>query len=219
VQSPEGDPARLLELNESLSTAFLVMLESLSPLDRAVFLLHDVFGYTFNEVAAIVDRTPADCRQIGHRARERVRQGRPRFEVETETVEKSVQQFLSACIGGDMSELLSLLSPDVVVSNDTGGKVSAIRNTMAGADTVARLFLGIFRKWSPPLIFQIVTINGQPALVACLDGKPMSVTTFDFHDNQIHAIYQVFNPDKLTGLVCGGDMRDDSTQDERKTGE
>ncbi len=219
LQSSESDPARLVELDESISTAFLVLLESLAPLDRAVFLLHEVFNYTFAEIAAILDRTPADCRQIGHRARQRLMQGRPRFEVETETVEKVVQQFLSACIDGDLSELLALLSPDVAVTNDSGGKISAVRNTLEGSDKVARLFLGIFRKWSPPLLFQIATINGQPALLACIDGRPMSVITFDVRDSKIHAIYQVLNPDKLKGVACGADYRDDLPDDVRGNGE
>jgi RNA polymerase sigma-70 factor (ECF subfamily) len=215
LQSPEDDPARQVELNESLSTAFLVVLESLSPLDRAVFLLHDVFGYTFAEVARITGRTPADCRQIGHRARERVKQGRPRFEAETKNVEEAVQGFLNACLGGDLSSLLSLLSPDVVVTNDSGGKVSAVRNTMEGADKVARFFLGVFQKWSPPLEFQIATINGQPALLACLDDRPMSAITFDVREDKVHAIYQVLNPDKLKSLTCIAN----STADERKSGD
>jgi RNA polymerase sigma-70 factor, ECF subfamily len=217
LQSSEDDPARLVELNESISTAFLVMLENLSPLDRAVFLLHEVFGYTFAEIAIIVDRTPADCRQIGHRARERVRQGRPRFEVETETVDEVVRGFLNACVGGDLSELLALLSPDVAVTNDSGGKAGAVQNTMAGLDKVARFFQGVFRKWSPPLIFQVTKINGQSAWVGCLDGKPMSVTTFDVQDGKIAAIYQVLNPEKLTGLSCDPTLQDGD--EDQKPGE
>jgi RNA polymerase sigma-70 factor (ECF subfamily) len=201
LQSSQDDPARLVELNESISTAFLVLLENLSPLDRAVFLLHEVFNYTFAEIATIVDRTPADCRQIGHRARQRVMEGRPRFEVETETVEEVVQQFLNACVGDDMSSLLALLAPDVTVIHDSGGKVSAVRNTLVGPDKVARLFLGIFRKWSPPLTFQIVTINGQASLVATTEKQPVDAITFDVRDGKIHAIYQVLNPDKLKGLA------------------
>jgi RNA polymerase sigma-70 factor (ECF subfamily) len=201
LQSSQDDPARLVELNESISTAFLVLLENLSPLDRAVFLLHEVFNYTFAEIATIVDRTPADCRQIGHRARQRVMEGCPRFEVETETVEEVVQQFLNACVGDDMSSLLALLAPDVTVIHDSGGKVSAVRNTLVGPDKVARLFLGIFRKWSPPLTFQIVTINGQASLVATTEKQPVDAITFDVRDGKIHAIYQVLNPDKLKGLA------------------
>ena len=202
LQSPESDPARLVEVDESISTAFLLLLESLAPLDRAVFLLHEVFNYTFAEIATIVDRTPADCRQIGHRARQRLMQGRPRFEVKIEAVEDIVEQFMRACIGEDMAELLALLAPNVTVINDSGGKVNSIRNTLVGSDKVARLFLGIFRKWAPPLTFHIATVNGQPALISCLDEQPVTVTTFDMHDGKIHAIYQVRNPDKLKALTC-----------------
>jgi RNA polymerase sigma-70 factor (ECF subfamily) len=202
LQSPESDPARFTELDESISTAFLVLLESLSPLDRAVFLLHEVFNYTFAEIGAIIDRSPADCRQIGHRARQRLMQGRPRFKVEAEPVEEVVQTFLRACIGGDVSELLSLLAPDVNVMTDSGGKVSAIRNEITGADKAATLYLGIFRKWVPLQTLRVATINGQAAWIACVDGKPVSVTTFDVRDGKIHAIYQVLNPEKLQGLDC-----------------
>lgn len=191
LQSSESDPARLVELDESISTAFLVLLESPSPLDRAVFLLHEVFNYTFAEIAAIVDRTPADCRQIGHRARQRLMKGRPRFAVKTESVNEIVQQFLRACVGDDMAELLALLAPDVTVTNDSGGKVSAVRNMLVGANTTARLFLGLFRRRVPGLTFHIVAVNGQPALIVCVDGQPVSVINFDVRDSKIHAIYTV----------------------------
>ena len=209
VQSSDYDPARLIELNESISTAFLVLLESLSPLDRAVFLLHEVFNYTFAEIGKIVDRTPADCRQIGHRARQRLMEGRPRFDVETETVEEIVEQFLQACIGDNLEALLALLAPDVVVTTDSGGKVSAVRNTLIGLDTVARLMLGVFRKWSPPMHFHIATINGQSALIGCIDEQPLCATTFDVRGGKIHAIYQMLNPDKLKGLTYGSKKGDE----------
>lgn len=196
-QSPDSDPAHQVELHESISTAFLVLLENLTPLDRAVFLLHEVFNYTFTEIAVIVDRTPADCRQIGHRARQRLLQERPRFEVRTEAVEKVVQQFLRACKGGDIAALLALLAPDVTVTNDNGGKVRSVRNTVVGQDKAARMFLGIFHRWSPPVIFHIEIVNGQPALIGYAHEHPVSVTTFDVRDDKINAIYQVLNPDKL----------------------
>lgn len=207
LQSPEDDPARLTELNESLSTAFLVLLESLSPIDRAVFLLHDVFNYTYAEIAAMVDRTPADCRQIGHRARQRLMRDRPRFDVETERVEAVVQQFLQTCAQGDMSGLLAVLSPDVTTIPDSGGKAVSVRNILVGADRTARFFLGLFRRWSPPLTLRTANINGQPGLITCLDGKPTGVITFAVQDGKIHAIYHVRNPDKLKGLSCGSDRR------------
>jgi RNA polymerase sigma-70 factor (ECF subfamily) len=210
LQSPESDPANLVELNESISTAFLVMLESLAPLDRAVFVLHEVFNYTFAEIARTVGRTPADCRQIGHRAHQRLMKGRPRFEVEPEPVAAVVQQFLQACVNGDMSELLALLAPDVTVMHDTGGKVSAVRNTVVGQDHVARMFLGIFRRWWAHLSFSIQIINGQSAWVGCVADQPVSVTSFEVRDNKIQTIYQVLNPDKLKGLTCGAHSDDNS---------
>ncbi len=219
LQSPESDPARLVEMDESISTAFLVLLESLSPLDRAVFLLHEVFNYTFADIAAIVNRTPADCRQIGHRARQRLTQGRPRFEIETETVEEVVQEFLRACMGDDMAGLLALLAPDVTVMNDSGGKVSAVRNTIVGVDHVSRLMLGIFRRWWPHLVFHVATINGQAALITCANAQPVAAITFDVREGKIHHIYQVLNPDKLKGLSCGSDFRDKSAKDEGTIGE
>ncbi len=220
LQSSESDPARRVELDESISTAFLVLLESLAPLDRAVFLLHEVFNYTFDEIADIVNRTPADCRQIGHRARQRLMQGRPRFEVQPATVEKVVQEFLRACVGEDMAELLALLSPDVTLTADSGGKVSAaVQNILVGSDQVARLILGIFHRGVPVLTFHMVTINGQPALMACAAGQPVSVITFDVRDSKIHAIYAVVNPDKLRGLACTSDSSADSTDEDRGNGE
>jgi len=197
VQSPESDPAHMIELDESISTAFLVMLESLSPLDRAVFLLHDVFNYTFAEIAAIVERSPEDCRQIGHRARQRLTRGRPRYEVEPEPVKAIVEQFLDTCIGGDVSQLLALLAPDVSAATDSGGKVSAVRNVVVGAERVARLFVGAFRKWSSQFTYQIIPINGQHGLVAFMDDQPAHVVTFDVREGKIHSIFSVMNPDKL----------------------
>lgn len=208
LQSIDSDPASLIERHESISTAFLLLLESLSPLDRAVFLLHEVFNYSFVEIATIVGRTPTDCRQIAHRARQRLLEGRPRFTVETETVERVVEQFLRACIGGDMAALLALLSPDITVIHDNGGRVTSARNTVVGADRAARLFLGIFRRWSPLLVFYIALVNGQPALVGCTGDQPVSVTTFELRGNSVHALYQVLNPDKLRGLTCRSNAND-----------
>jgi RNA polymerase sigma-70 factor, ECF subfamily len=205
IQSPESDPAQLVELDESISTAFLVLLENLSPLDRAVFLLHEVFNYTFAEIAPMVGRTPADCRQIGHRARQRLMDGRPRFEVEPEAVEPVVQQFLAACLGGDLSQLMALLTPDVTVTNDSGGKVTAIRKTIIGQDRVGRLFLGIFRRWWAHLSVQIRPVNGQPALMIFNRDQLYAVSTFDIREGKIQAIFQVLNPDKLKGYAEGGD--------------
>ncbi len=209
MQSTESnDPAHIVELDESISTAFMVLMESLAPLDRAVFLLHEVFSYTFADIAGIVGRTPDDCRQIGHRARQRVNHGRPRYEVTTDTVERIVQEFLGACLDGDISELLVLLNPAVVVTNDSGGKVSAVRNDILGADRVARLFLGVFHRWSAHLTFQIEAVNGQSALIFYTGEQPVCVASFELCDGQILHIYQVFNPDKLKRITSRADSTD-----------
>jgi len=200
--SESDDPAHVVELDESISTAFLVVLENLSPLDRAVFLLHDVFSYTFAEIASIVGKTAADCRQIGHRARKHLHGGRPRFDVQPANVELIVQQFLDACINGDLSELLALLSPEVTVKNDTGGKTTAVRNTVYGADHAARLFIGIFHRWSAHLDCRIVEVNRQPAMIFYTGEQAVCVTAFEVVGGKIHAIYQVFNPDKLKSITA-----------------
>jgi RNA polymerase sigma-70 factor (ECF subfamily) len=201
VQSTEqDDPAHIIELHETISTAFMVLLESLAPLDRAVFLLHEVFNYTFTEIAAIVDRTPDDCRQIGHRARQRLRSDRPRFDVKVEAVEQIVREFLIACTDGDLTGLLALLDADVIVSNDSGGKTRAVRNTIVGADRAARLFVGLFHRWGAHLRVRVAMINGQPAMVTYVHDHPACVTHFDIRNGKIQAIYQVLNPEKLTRL-------------------
>jgi RNA polymerase sigma-70 factor (ECF subfamily) len=202
LQSSENNPERIVELDESISTAFLVLLETLSPLDRAVFLLHEVFNYTFAEIATIVDRNPADCRQIGHRARQRLAQNRPRYEVDTKTVEEITQQFIHACMGDDMPQLLNLLAPDVTVWTDSGGKVRAARNVVCGQDKVARLLLGVLRKWSPPITIHMAKVNGQPAVVECVGERIACVMTFAVREGKIHTVYRVLNPDKLQGFAC-----------------
>lgn len=200
LQSAESDPAQQVELGESISTAFLVLLENLSPLDRAVFLLHEVFNYTFAEIAEIVDRTPEDCRQIGSRARQRLLRNKPRFEVETETLEAVAEQFLRACMGNNMSQLLALLAPDVSLVTDSGGKVKAARNVLVGPDRTSRFLLGVFRRW-PAITACITKVNGQPAMVEYFDGQVTSVTSFDVRDGKIRTIYRVLNPDKLKSLA------------------
>lgn len=209
------DPAFIAELDESISTAFMVLLESLAPLDRAVFLLHEVFSYTFADIAVIVNRTPDDCRQIGHRARQRLKQDRPRQHVTPDDLEKIVQEFLGACQDGDVSALLVLLNPAVVVNNDTGGKVSAVRNDILGADRVARMFLGIFHRWSAHLDVRITPINGQPSLVFYAGDQAVCVSTFEVRSGRIDRIYQVFNPDKLKRLT----LRSNFEADNAKIGE
>jgi RNA polymerase sigma-70 factor, ECF subfamily len=194
----EQDPA---VLDESLSMAFLVLLESLSPTERAVFLLREVFDYDYPEVASIVNKSETNCRQIARRARQSVAARRPRFESSPEQEERLMESFLEACTSGDMEGLLSLLSEDVTLWTDGGGKTRAALNPIHGADKVARFFSGILRKAPPGLFVRRTRINGRPAFVGYFeDGSPQSVATFDAAEGSIQGIRLVVNPDKLQNI-------------------
>jgi RNA polymerase sigma-70 factor (ECF subfamily) len=184
-------------LGESLSFAFLVMLESLGPLERAVFLLREVFDYDYAEIAAIVGKSEAYCRQVLHRAHQHLEQRRPRFEVSRQQQERITSQFLDVSLGGDMQGLLNLLADDVVFAADSGGKAWAGLKPVHGADKVARGVLGGRRFLPPGIQASIEEINGQPAIVGYVDGRPVMVLLLYIEGERIRNIYQVVNPDKL----------------------
>jgi RNA polymerase sigma-70 factor, ECF subfamily len=182
-------------LGESLSFAFLVMLESLGPLERAVFLLREVFEYDYAEIAAIVGKSEAYCRQVLHRAHQHLEQRRPRFEVSRQQQERITSQFLDVSLGGDMQGLLNLLADDVVFAPDSGGKAWAGLKPVHGADKVARGVLGGRRFLPPGIQASIEEINGQPAIVGYVDGRPVIVLLLSIEGERIRNIYQVVNPD------------------------
>ncbi len=200
---PTGQRQDLTEtaiLAESLSFAFLVMLENLGPLERAVFLLREVFDYDYAEIAPIVGKREAYCRQVLHRAHQHLEQRRPRFEVSREQQERITSQFLLAGLSGDMESLLNLLAEDAVFAADSGGKVRAGLRPVYGADKVARGMMG-GRKFLPTSTQgSIEEINGQPAIVGYADGRPVIVVLLDIEGERIRRIYQVVNPDKLRWL-------------------
>ncbi len=191
------DMTASIELAESVSTAFLVVLETLSPIERAVFLLRQVFGYEYAEIAQIVGKSESNVRQLVHRAQTHVRHQRPRFETTRAEQEQVVEQFGVACATGNLEGLLALLAPDVVVQSDSGGKVPAARQPIRGADRVARFILGLLGKVPPDFTFAMSEINGQPAFVSYMGGKPYSVTMFEISNGRVQAIDIVINPDKL----------------------
>jgi RNA polymerase sigma-70 factor, ECF subfamily len=204
---PTGQRQELVEtavLAESLSFAFLVMLESLGPLERAVFLLREVFDYDYSEIAAIVGKSEANCRQVLHRAHQHLGQRRPRFDVSSEQQERITSQFLRASTDGDMQGLLNLLTDDIVLVGDGGGKAQAGLKPIHGADKVVRGFLGTLRKM-PPTHVGIEEINGQLAIVGYLKERPYGVALFDIEGERIRNIYTVVNPDKLHWLAKGPD--------------
>lgn len=188
-------------LDESLSMAFLVLLESLSPVERAVFLLREVFDYDYAEISRIVDKSEANCRQISHRARQSVAARRPRFESSPEEEERLMGSFLEACVGGDMEHLVALLSEDATIWSDGGGKTRAALRPIHGAVKVARFFSGILRKAPPGLSVRWARINGRPGFIGYFeDGRPQSVTTFEVAEGSIRAIRLVVNPEKLQNI-------------------
>lgn len=188
-------------LNESLSMAFLVLLESLTPMERAVFLLREVFDYDYPEISRVVRKTEANCRQIAHRARNSIAARRPRFERSLEQEERLTERFLEACLDGDMEGLLALLSKDIALWSDGGGKVTAARNPIHGADKVARFLFGILAKAPPGFVVRRASINGRPGFVSYFeDGCPQSVATFDVAEGSIQAIHLVVNPEKLENI-------------------
>lgn len=193
---------------DSLSIAFLVLLESLSPKERAVFLLHDVFGYSFAEIGDIVGEREAYCRQIAKRARASMAERRPRFAAHPARRDQLADLFMRAVSDGDMHALIATLTDDVVVYSDGGGKVSAARKPVVGRDKAA-LFLTNLRRLAPEgTRFQMAQINGQPGVVTLIDGVVRNVVTFDFAESGIHAIYIVVNPDKLGPVAArlGGEQ-------------
>ena len=196
----DAEPAATALLVESLSFAFLVLLEQLAPLERAVFLLRDVFDYSYGEIAAIVGKSAANCRQVLHRAREHLGAQRPRFDVSPATHARITAQFLQATTSGDIDGLLRLLRDDVVFVADSGGKAPASRRPVHGRDNVARGMVGFLRLVPAGLQARIATINGQSAIVGYVDGRPYGVMFLEIVEERVGRVYTVLNPDKLGGL-------------------
>jgi RNA polymerase sigma-70 factor (ECF subfamily) len=197
-----ADPSAALELTESLSMAFLVLLERLSPVERAVFLLHDVFDFEYTEIARIVDKTEVNCRQLLARARKRVGAPRARFETDPDQARRLVQRFTDATFAGDMDGLLAVLAEDITLWADGGGKVpGAALQPVHGASSVARFALGIMGRVVPPnSVVRPVEINGQPGFIAYVSGRPLAALIFDVRGGRIHTIHAIGNPDKLRTL-------------------
>lgn len=188
-------------VDESLSTAFLVLLERLSPAERAVFLLREVFDHEYDEIATIIGQSATTCRQILRRARTHVTAGRPRFAASLQERRVLAQEFLDASRSGDLRSLLRLLAADVAFYADGGGKAPAIPNPVHGAERVARLVITAQQKFVPERVeSRVLPINGVPGVVTYADGRPFSAVSFDFVRDRIAAIYLVTNPDKLDHL-------------------
>jgi RNA polymerase sigma-70 factor (ECF subfamily) len=210
VEDAFASPEAALEAAGDISTAFLVMLERLGPEERAVFLLHQVFDFEYGEVAAMVGKTEAACRKILQRARERVRAARPRFEVGREQHLALLGRFIEAARSGAPARVQELLTADATYIGDGGGKAKTTVRAVLGADRVARLVVGIERKWTDRGRHQLVEVNGAPGLLTWRDGLPDSITSLDVRDGRIAAIYVVRNPDKLAYLPTLASLRSSS---------
>jgi RNA polymerase sigma-70 factor (ECF subfamily) len=190
-------PDRDAERASDLSVALLLMLERLAPEERAAFLLREVFDEGYGEIARILSRSEAAVRQMVHRARDRVREGRPRFEAPEEARRRILQRFLDALAADDAEGVLALLAPGVTLASDGGGKARAARNVLVGADRVARMLLGVERKYGALLEHREAHLNGQPALVSFMGDRLGFTTVLETDGERIYAVYRVLNPDKL----------------------
>lgn len=185
---------------DNLTLTLMMALERLSPLERAAFLLHDVFGQSLEEVAKTIERTPAAARQLASRARAHVRLDQPRYEVAREEAEEITKAFFNACQSGDASALSAMLAEGATLHSDGGGKRFSYPNVIAGHDHVVRLLLGLARKFGDEMEYlSSVTIDGLPGFVSRVDGPPQT-TALEIVDGRIAAIYITRNPDKLTAL-------------------
>jgi len=202
VTDDRQDPARVGELADSLSMAFMVVLETLSPAERAAFLLHDVFGYEYPELSRILERAEPACRQLVARSRRRLAERRPRYDVSPEEHARLLEGLVSATAQGDVDALMALLSADAVLKSDGGGRVAAARVPIHGADRVARAIVGFTQKASGPFDVQMATVNGLPGLIVHVGGQLQSVLTLDIADGRIQGVYIVANPEKLRGITA-----------------
>ncbi|MFL5755309.1 MAG: RNA polymerase sigma-70 factor [Chloroflexota bacterium] len=203
------DPAAHAEAAETLSMAFLLVLDRLNPVERAVFLLHDVFGYEYAEIAPIVGKSEVNCRQIAARARRQVQGEKPRLDASRRARHDVAQRFFSAMRSGDVDDLARLLAADVVVHGDGGGKVPQWSQAIVGVDRVTRLLAGVGRQIGElRLTIEPHDVNGQPgAVIRDADGHVTNVFSLDIRDGQVQTIRSVVNPDKLRHLGEVADVR------------
>ena len=200
--STDADPAEQAEVDDSLSLAFLVVLQTLSPVERAIFLLREVFDYGYDEIADITRKSEDNCRQIFARAKKRIEAGRPRFTASKQEQRELAIRFFDAADKGNLANLVSYLAADATFYGDGGGKAQAFPQPIRGQERVARLFAGIFVKGHElAASWQFVFVNGQPGIMTFdADGGLISVMALDFADGLIKSVHSMVNPDKLRHL-------------------
>jgi len=203
--APTPAPDRQAELASDLSLAFLVLLERLAPEERAAFLLREVFDAGYDEIARALDKSEAACRQLVHRARERVGADRQRFDVPLEARERLVERFVAALGAGDQEALLELVGPDATWTSDGGGKVPATRRVVRGAARIVRLLLGLGRKRLATR-YESIRLNGEPAIASYRDDRLGSTISLATDGERIVAFYSMRNPDKLRYATRAGEV-------------
>lgn len=191
-------PAEELGQADSISMAFLVLLESLSPVERAVFLLREVFEYEYAEIARIVNLAEVACRQSFSRARKHIAARRPRFAPSAQAHEKIVTEFRQAVEAGEMDRLVDVMAEDVSWWSDGGGKVNAARHPIVGRASVVRFLLGLIRLRPPGTTHETIEVNGRAALLIRVDGAVYGVFSFDTDGERIKTVHAIINPDKLS---------------------
>ncbi|TDD68507.1 RNA polymerase sigma-70 factor [Jiangella aurantiaca] len=202
------DAAGRVELTEDVSMAMLVVLETLTPIERAVFVLREVFGFAHAEIATALDRSEASVRQVAHRAREHVQARRPRFDADPEQRRAVTERFLRATAEGNLAELLEVLAPDVVMVNDTDGKTRAARRPIVGRDKVARLLTGAVVRAELALYqWEYAELNGEPGVVGWRNGRLDVAGLIETEDGQVVRLLAFRNPDRLTGVRRAWDER------------
>ncbi|MFK0104547.1 RNA polymerase sigma-70 factor [Streptomyces sp. NPDC091217] len=195
------DTAERAELADSVSLAVLVVLESLSPLERAVFVLREAFGYPHAEIAAMLDRGEAAVRQLAGRARRHVDERRPRYEVDPAQRRDLTERFLAAAAEGDLEGLMSLLAPDVRLVSDGGGKATAALRVISTPAKVGRFLLGVAHKEGAGMSSRFLEINGGLAVLLLAEGEPDSVLQLDVADGLVRTVHIIRNPDKMRSLA------------------
>ncbi|WP_318217607.1 RNA polymerase sigma factor SigJ [Streptomyces sp. SCL15-6] len=194
------DTAERAVLADSVSLAVLVVLESLSPLERAVFVLREAFGYPYAEIAAVLEREESAVRQLAARARKHVDERRPRYDVDPAQRRDLTERFLAAAAEGDLEGLMAMLAPGVRLVGDSGGKSRAPLRVLETADKVGRFLIGAARKNAPDTTVRFLEVNGGPAALVLAAGKPDFVLQLDIADGRVQSVYVVRNPDKLRSL-------------------
>jgi RNA polymerase sigma-70 factor, ECF subfamily len=206
VETGEIGPGERLETAESVSLAFLLVLETLSPVERAAYLLRRVFDYGYDEIGGILGKSEPNCRQLVSRADERIRERRPRFDPDPAQAERLTEAFLRVCGTGDLEGLVQILASDAVFYSDGGGKVAAALAPIRGADRIARLFIGLMKKAPADLEIRRVRVNGRPGFMTLMGGQLRHVMMVDVVDGRIVTCFSISNPDKLARVATGGEL-------------